>query len=69
MLDGVETKIHYNKTLFDYPVGQCYGPDPVTGAHWQATQLTKECLSLPIYPELTDDEVERVVESVSGFHW
>lgn len=69
MLDGIETKIHYNKTLFDYPVGMAYGPDPVTGAHWQATQLTKECLSLPIYPELADEEIERVVESVRSFHW
>ena len=46
-----------------------YGPDPNTGAFWEATQLTKECLSLPIYPELTDEEVERVVEAVRDFYW
>lgn len=68
-LSGIETKIHYNKTLFDYPVGMAYGPDPNTGAFWEATQLTKECLSLPIYPELTDQEVERIVEAVRDFYW
>jgi len=68
-LSGIETKIHYNKTLFDYPVGMAYGPDPNSGAFWEATRLTKECLSLPIYPELTDEEVERVVEAVRDFYW
>lgn len=66
---GIETKIHYNKTLFDYPVGECYGPDPVSGSFWEATRLTRECLSLPIYPELADAEVERVVEAVRDFYW
>ena len=69
MLSGIETKIHYSKTLFDYPVGYAYGPDPAVGSLWEATRITKECLSLPIYPELTDEEVERVVEAVRSFYW
>lgn len=68
-LAGIETKIHYSQTLFDYPVGIVSGPDPLTGSYWEATRLTKECLSLPIYPELTDGEVEHVVEAVRSFYW
>lgn len=30
-------------------------------------QISAEVLSLPIYPELTDDEVARVIEAVKGF--
>ena len=30
-LAGVETKIHYSQTLFDYPVGIASGPDPLPG--------------------------------------
>lgn len=69
MISGIETKVHYNRTLFDYPVGSRYGPDPTVGSFWEATRLTRECLSLPIYPELTDEEVERVVEAVRDFYW
>lgn len=69
MISGVETKVHYNQTLFDHPVGFAFGPDPVVSSFWEATRLTRECLSLPIYPELTDDEVERVVEAVRDFYW
>ena len=69
MLAGIETRIHYSRTLFDYPVGSAFGPDPLPGSFWEATRLSKECLSLPIYPELTDDEVERVVEAVRDFYW
>jgi dTDP-4-amino-4,6-dideoxygalactose transaminase len=69
MMAGVETKIHYSKTLFDYPVGHAFGPDPIVGSFWEATRLTRECLSLPIYPELTDEEVERVVEAIRSFYW
>lgn len=64
---GVETRIHYSQGLVDLPlVGQ-------TNYVWATDQFresdafTKECLSLPIYPELTDSEVEHVVESVLGY--
>ena len=68
-ISGIETKIHYDKTLFDHPVGFSFGPDPVVGSFWEATKFTRECLSLPIYPELSDSEVEHVVESVREFYW
>jgi dTDP-4-amino-4,6-dideoxygalactose transaminase len=32
-----------------------------------AEKAGRECLSLPIYPELTDDQVKRVVDVVEDF--
>ncbi|MCB9234392.1 MAG: DegT/DnrJ/EryC1/StrS family aminotransferase [Bacteroidia bacterium] len=32
-----------------------------------AELLSSQCLSLPMYPELTDAQVERVIEAVNGF--
>lgn len=45
---GVETKIHYPKTLAG-----------------TTNEFTDTCLSLPIYPELTDSQVETVVRLVN----
>lgn len=64
---GVETRIHYSQGMVDLPV---LGS---TNYVWAADQFresdafTKECLSLPIYPELTDAEVEHVVETIHGY--
>jgi dTDP-4-amino-4,6-dideoxygalactose transaminase len=33
-----------------------------------ATQLQSEILSLPIYPELTEDEIEYVANSIKDFY-
>ena len=30
-------------------------------------KAARECLSLPIYPEMPDDHVERVAEVIHGF--
>lgn len=32
-----------------------------------AEALSKGCLSLPLFPEMTDEEVEHVIEAVNGF--
>ena len=32
-----------------------------------AEKAARECLSLPIYPELTDRQVQRVVEAIKEF--
>lgn len=45
---GVETKIHYPKTLAG-----------------TTNEFTDSCLSLPIYPELSDSEVEYITDSVN----
>jgi dTDP-4-amino-4,6-dideoxygalactose transaminase len=33
----------------------------------EASAFCSECLSLPIYPEMTDSEVERVVDTVIAY--
>lgn len=59
--DGIETKIHYvvpmNITM--------QMSDELLGAE----SFSKTCLSLPIYPEMTDGEVECVVEAVNSYTW
>jgi dTDP-4-amino-4,6-dideoxygalactose transaminase len=34
-----------------------------------AEQFSKTCLSLPIYPEMTDAEVEAVVDAIKECTW
>lgn len=64
---GVEARVHYSQGLVDLPVVG------TTNYVWTADQFresdafTKECLSLPIYPELTDSEVEYIVETVQSY--
>jgi perosamine synthetase len=64
--NGVETRIHYPIPIHLQPVyvkmyGFKEGMFPRSEAH------AKECLSLPMYPFLTDDEVSVVCDSTKGF--
>jgi dTDP-4-amino-4,6-dideoxygalactose transaminase len=57
----IETKIHYKDPIQDLGAYQdCEGPN-LLGASYS---LSRKCLSLPIYPELTDLEVEYIIDSV-----
>jgi dTDP-4-amino-4,6-dideoxygalactose transaminase len=63
---GVETRINYPTPLhlqpvsFHYDFGQYDTADVLEGAE----NFSRTCLSLPIYPELEDYEVEYVVDSI-----
>jgi len=60
-LRGVETKIHYVTPMHELPAYQQYPcPDLLSAG----SSLARRCLSLPIYPELTDLEVEYVIDSL-----
>jgi dTDP-3-amino-3,4,6-trideoxy-alpha-D-glucose transaminase len=60
-LRGVETKVHYPTPMHELPAYQHYPcPDLLSAG----SSLARRCLSLPIYPELTDLEVEYVIDSV-----
>jgi dTDP-4-amino-4,6-dideoxygalactose transaminase len=60
-IKGIETRIHYKEPLHELPVfGNCFGPDILS----VASALSRRVLSLPIYPELTDLEVEYVIDQV-----
>lgn len=61
---GVETKIHYEKALSEHPIAMNLPrPDMLS----TSIMLTRGLLSLPIYPELSDSEVEYVASQVKGF--
>ena len=65
--NGIETKIHYDYALFDYGVGFTYANWNNSNLFSETASFTRECLSLPIYPELTDAEVETVVEKIKQY--
>lgn len=60
---GIETKIHYVAPL--HMMGVIGGHEVLVGAE----QFSKTCLSLPIYPEMTDAEVEAVVDAIKECTW
>jgi dTDP-4-amino-4,6-dideoxygalactose transaminase len=60
-LKGIETRVHYKEPLHELPAYADYtGPDILS----VASALSRRVLSLPIYPELTDLEVEYIIDSV-----
>jgi dTDP-4-amino-4,6-dideoxygalactose transaminase len=63
---GIASAVHYPRPLHLQPafsyLGHKAGDFPVS------EQLSVEVLSLPVYPELTDREVEEVVEGVRSFY-
>jgi dTDP-4-amino-4,6-dideoxygalactose transaminase len=57
----IETKVHYAEPLHELPAYRnLTGPDLLS----PASALSRRCLSLPIYPELTDLEVEYVIDQL-----
>ena len=58
---GIETKIHYRDPLHELPAYQhLQGPSILS----PASSLARRCLTLPLYPELTDLEVEYIIDSL-----
>lgn len=58
---GIETKIHYRHPLHELEAYQQYAGPSVLST---ASSLSRRCLSLPIYPELTDSEVDYIASSL-----
>lgn len=58
----IETRIHYERPLHELPgiFSQCPGPDMLSAA----SALSRRVLSLPFYPELTDLEVEYIIDQL-----
>lgn len=62
---GIETGIHYPVALHRHPAWlRSYGESPSLP---RAERLAQEILSLPVFPDLTDVEVERVATAVESF--
>lgn len=62
---GIEVKVHYPHSLSELPLAKKIKvkPDMLS----TSVMLTKGLLSLPIYPELTDSEVEFISSKVKDF--
>lgn len=58
---GIETRVHYKHPLHELDAYQQYAGPSIVSA---ASALSRRALSLPIYPELTDSEVEYVIDQV-----
>ena len=60
-IKGIETKVHYREPLHELSAYADYtGPDILS----VASALSRRVLSLPCYPELSDLEVEYIIDSV-----
>lgn len=58
---GIETRIHYERALHELPAFERYRNPGVIN---KASSLSRQVLSLPMYPELTDSEVEFIADQV-----
>jgi dTDP-4-amino-4,6-dideoxygalactose transaminase len=65
LTDGIESKIHYEYVLGDIPIGKdLIKPDLLSNS----VLLSRGVLSLPMYPELTDVEVDYIVDKVKEYY-
>lgn len=62
---GIGVAIHYPTPLHLQPAFSYLGYK--AGDFKESEQASKEVLSLPIYPELTDEQIERVISAVLNF--
>ena len=63
--NGIEAKIHYPYTLGELPVARDFKkPDMIS----TSVMLSRGVLSLPMYPELTDAEVEYISEKILAYY-
>ena len=65
LTDGIESKVHYDYTLGDLPISKNLVKPDMLGT---SVMLSRGVLSLPMYPELTDAEVEYIADKVSSFY-
>ena len=65
LTDGIDSKVHYEYVLGDLPTAKNLPkPDLLS----TSVMLSRGVLSLPIYPELTDQEVDYIVDRVHEFY-
>ena len=57
---GIETLVHYPRALHQHPA---YASLAHAGLE-QSERLADEVVSLPLYPQLQDDEIERVCDAI-----
>jgi dTDP-4-amino-4,6-dideoxygalactose transaminase len=60
-LKHIETRIHYKEPLHELPAYSSYSSPDILSV---SSALSRRVLSLPMYPELSDLEVEYIIDSV-----
>ena len=64
MVNGINSKVHYEYVLGDLPTAKnLQKPDLLS----TSVMLSRGVLSLPMYPELTDLEVDYIADKVDEF--
>lgn len=64
-LDGIDCKIHYEQCLSELEVAKGLpAPDMLS----TSIMLSRRVMSLPIYPEMTDLEVQYVIDMIRKFY-
>jgi dTDP-4-amino-4,6-dideoxygalactose transaminase len=62
---GIETGIHYPVPVHRQPILESLGY--ASGAFPNAERLAQESLSLPMYPEMPLEHIERVADAIAGY--
>jgi dTDP-4-amino-4,6-dideoxygalactose transaminase len=62
---GIDSKVHYEYVLGDLPIGKNLKKPNLLST---SVMLSRGVLSFPMYPELTDKEVDYIVEKVIKFY-
>jgi dTDP-4-amino-4,6-dideoxygalactose transaminase len=63
--NGVETLIHYPTAVYNQPAYAHLGI--YGGTYPNAGLVADTCLSLPIYPGLSDDNTDYIINIIKGF--
>jgi dTDP-4-amino-4,6-dideoxygalactose transaminase len=63
---GIETSIHYPAALPNLPAYQYLNHSPSDFP--VASRLQDEILSLPMYPELSEEQIQLVADSIRQFY-
>jgi dTDP-4-amino-4,6-dideoxygalactose transaminase len=62
----IETQVYYPVPLHLQP---CFAPLGFrSGQFPEAEEASRECLALPMYPEITDDQIDHVVNTIADFY-
>ena len=62
---GIATRRHYARPLHQEPVFAAFAD---AAGYPETERLAAQVLSLPIYAQLTAEEIARVIDAVAGFH-